>query len=84
MSKRNKKKRTNPTAVQYDSNMMAQLLNETKVKPFIDQMTSKELEFYKQLLVKNGTLARYTIEQQKKQIKAALHESFPSLTKDMN
>jgi hypothetical protein len=41
-----------------------------------------ELEFFKHLLVKQGTYHRYVIEQQKKQIKDAAKESFPNLVRN--
>jgi len=45
---------------------MNELLSQPKVRKFVLKMTARELEFYKQLLVTQGTYVRYVAERDKK------------------
>ena len=66
------KKRNKPNKPKWDAKWMAQLLAEPDVAEKVAQLTAKELELFKHLLYKQGIYQRYVIEQQQKQLKAAL------------
>lgn len=53
----------------YNEEIMNALLSEKGVVEKVARMTEKELDFFKRLLMKQGTYQRYAIEYQKKQMK---------------
>jgi pyruvate dehydrogenase complex dehydrogenase (E1) component len=65
----------------WNDKWMQKLLNESEVASLVSQMTAAEKDFFKQLLYKQGTYGRYVIEQQNKQVKDIVKESFPKLVK---
>lgn len=67
--------------VDYDPEIMAQLLSEPGVIEHVTQMTPDEQDYFKTLLVNQGTYQRYVLEQQKKQVKEMVGDAFPSLRK---
>lgn len=66
---------------EYDPEIMAQLLSEPGVIEHVAQMTPKEQDFFKELLVSQGTYKRYVAEQQKKQVKEMIGDAFPKIRK---
>jgi hypothetical protein len=66
----------------FDKKWMKRLLSEPEVAAEVEKMTAMELEFFKQMLVKQGTYRRYVIEQQKEQVKQAAREQFPNLIRN--
>ena len=56
----------------YDKQIMQDILSEPGVLEKFAQMTPKEQDYFKHLLVKQGIYQRYVIERQRKQIRAAV------------
>lgn len=56
----------------YDKQIMQEFLSEPGVLEKFAQMTPKEQDYFKQLLVKQGIYQRYVIERQRKQLRAAV------------
>jgi hypothetical protein len=79
-----KKKQKQPKRMQdrFDKKWMKRLLSEPEVAEEVEKMTAMELEFFKQMLVKQGTYRRYVTEQQKEQVKQAAREQFPNLIRN--
>jgi hypothetical protein len=61
---------------------MEKLLAEPAIAARVEKMTTLEFEYYKSLLVKQGTLKRYILEQQAKQVKDEVNKNFPGLVKE--
>jgi hypothetical protein len=66
----------------FDKKWMKRLLSEPEVAAEVEKMTAMELEFFKQMLVKQGTYRRYVIEQQKEQVIQDGSEQFPNLIRN--
>ena len=56
----------------YDKQIMQEFLSEPGVLEKFAQMTPKEQDYFKQLLVKQGIYQQYVVERQRKQLRAAV------------
>lgn len=54
------------TRVEYDEAIMNELLAQPEVQKSVLRMTARELEFFKRMLVAQGTYARYVQERESK------------------
>lgn len=67
--------------IEYDPDIMNDLLAEPEIAENIAQMEPQELELFRQLLVVQGTYKRYVWYLQKKQVMEDVKKNFPGLAK---
>ena len=65
----------------FDKKWMNKLLEVPEIADVVKDMSAKELEFYKDLLVRSGVYGRWVIDQQKQIIRSSIRENFPGLLK---